>query len=193
VKPIHLLLLFGLSASPLAFAQQPPSDTLNSIGPPASQNAAQAPSTTVVIIPQACPVSMSAKQAGATELVKVKGGQNPDPESLPRPGQRIRLFLTRVPKAGKVTATVTVRGLSAHGRVDRAAAGDTADIRRTLNVTFDREDDKTISADLVLPGFTAVKSVKLESLEFEDGSTRDFAGMHMCTVTPDPVMLIAGR
>jgi hypothetical protein len=193
VKPIHLLLLFGLGTSTVAFAQQAPSDSLNSVGPAAGQNAAMSPSTTVVIIPQACPVSMSAKQAGATEMVKVQKGSDGKPETPARPGQRIRLFLTRVPKAGKVTATVTVRGLSARGRVDRAAAGDTADIRRTLNVTFGREDDKTISAELVLPGFTAVKSVKLESLEFEDGSTRDFAGMNMCTVAPDPLMLVAGR
>jgi hypothetical protein len=137
---------------------------------------------------------MTAKQAGLTDRVKVRNDQTPDADTLAKPGQRIRLFLTGLPKTGKVSATVTVRGLSARGRMDRAAnRGDSPDLRRTLNVTLTPEDEKTVGAELILPGFTAVKSVKLEALEFADGSTRDLAGVNVCTVAPDPLMLIAGR
>ena len=155
--------------------------------------AQQASTKDATLTAKACPVSMTAKQASATEMVKVQSGQNPRPETLSKPGQRIRLFLMGLPKGGRVFATVTVRGLSARGHVDRADAGDSPDLRRTLNVTFMPEDEKTVQAELILPGFTAVKSVKLEALEFSDGSTRDLGGMNACTVAPDPIMLVAAR
>jgi hypothetical protein len=45
----------------------------------------------------------------------------------------------------------------------------------------------------MLPGFTAVNSIKIEALEYADGSTRDLAGQRFCSVKPDPLMLVAGR
>jgi hypothetical protein len=35
--------------------------------------------------------------------------------------------------------------------------------------------------------------VKLESITFADGSTRDVSGKGYCRVAPDPVMLVADR
>jgi hypothetical protein len=183
------LLVAGLGASTLAFAQQtgssPAGFGVAGMEPTAS-------SQSLSLTPQACPVSLAAKQAGATEMVKVGREQNPTPP-IAKPGQRIRIFLTGLAKTGKVTATVTVHGLSARGRIDKTSAAGTSDLRRTMNVTFTREDEKTVWAELVLPGFTTVKSVKLDALQFADGSTRDFAGLNLCTVAPDPVMLVAGR
>jgi hypothetical protein len=193
MKALTLLLVAGLGASTLAFAQQAPSSTAG-FGVAGMESPASSQSLNLTLVqPQACPVSLAAKQAGATEMVKVGRGQNPTPETIAKPGQRIRLFLTGLAKTGKVTATVTVHGLSARGRIDKAATSGTSDLRRTMNVTFTREDEKTVWAELVLPGFTSVKSVKLDALQFADGSTRDFAGLNLCTVAPDPVMLIAGR
>jgi hypothetical protein len=192
MKPSRLLLVAGLGASTLAFSQQTGSAPA-SFGVAGMESTASSQSLTLVLVPpQACPVSLAAKQAGATEMVKVERGQNPTPP-IAKPGQRIRLFLTGLAKTGKVTATVTVHGLSARGSIDKTSAAGTSDLRRTMNVTFNREDEKTVWAELVLPGFTSVKSVKLDALQFADGSTRDFAGLNLCTVAPDPVMLVAGR
>jgi hypothetical protein len=193
MKPSRLLLVAGLGASTLAFSQQTGSAPA-SFGVAGMESTASSQSLTLVLVPpQACPVSLAAKQAGATEMVKVERGQNPTPDTLAKPGQRIRLFLTGLAKTGKVTATVTVHGLSARGGIDKTSTSDASDLRRTMNVTFTREDEKTVWAELVLPGFTSVKSVKLDALQFADGSTRDFAGLNLCTVAPDPVMLVAGR
>ncbi len=193
MKPSLLLLVAGLGASTLAFAQQTGSAPAG-VGVTDRELTASAQSLTLMLVPaQACPVSLAAKQAGATEMVKVGKEQNSTPETIAKPGQRIRLFLSGLAKTGKVTATVTVHGFSARGRIDKTSAAGTSDLRRTMNVTFTREDEKTVSAELVLPGFTTVKSVKLDSLQFADGSARDFAGLNLCTVVPDPLMLVAGR
>jgi hypothetical protein len=193
MKPSLFLLVAGLGASTLAFAQQAGSSPA-SAGVAGMEPTASPQSLSLVLVPpQACPVSLAAKQSGTTEMVKVGRDQNPNPETIAKPGQRIRLFLTGLAKTGKVTATVTVHGFSARGRIDKASAAGTSDLRRTMNVTFTREDEKTVWAELVLPGFTSVKSVKLDALQFADGSTRDFAGLNLCTVAPDPLMLVAGR
>ena len=192
MKSLQFVLLAALLGCAAALAQQTPSSGFGVSGmEPLGQSVASPKAA--IAAPQACPVSMTAKQAGATEMVKVQKGSDPSPETLTRPGQRIRLFLAGLAKTGKVTATVTVRGLSARGRIDRAAANNSSDLRRTLNVTFTREDEKTVWAELVLPGFTAVKTVKLEALEFADGTTRDLAGASLCTIAPEPIMLVAGR
>jgi hypothetical protein len=142
---------------------------------------------------------MQARQSGMTDLVKVNRGapaeQQPDAGTLSKPSQRIELLVARSEAAGRmVGATVTVRGLSARGRVDRSASGSGhGDVRRTFDIAFLPKDDKMLSAELVLPGFTSVTSIKLESLRYADGSRRDFSAQKLCTVTPDPMMLIAGR
>ncbi len=193
MKALTLLLVAGLVASTLAFAQQTGSSSAG-VGVTDIELTASSQSLSLTLVPpQACPVSLVAKHAGATGMVKVGRGQNPTPETMAKPGQRIRLFLTGLAKTGKVNATVTVRGFSARGRIDKAVTSDASDLRRTMNVTFTREDEKTVWAELVLTGFTAVKSVKLDALQFADGTTRDFAGLNLCTVAPDPVMLIAGK
>jgi hypothetical protein len=192
MKPSLLVLAAGLGASTLAFAQQTGSATAG-VGVAGMEPTVSSQAFTLVVVqPQACPVYLAAKQAGATEMVKIDRGQDPTPP-IAKPGQRIRLFLTGLEKTGKVTATVTVHGLSARARIDKTSVAGTSDLRRTMNVALTREDDKTVWAELVLPGFTSVKSVKLDALQFEDGSTRDFAGLNLCTVAPDPLMLVAGR
>lgn len=159
-----------------------------------------APTSTFVFEqPQACPVSLEARQSGMTDLVKVKKGersqQEPNAETLSKPGQHIELIVPRAVDGNTIIgAVVTVRGLSARGRVARSADGNGAgDLRRTLEISFTPKDDKAISADLVLPGFTAVESIKLETLRYADGSSHDYSGQKLCTVAPNPLMLIAAH
>jgi hypothetical protein len=201
MKTASILVFVLLLSCAVLFAQQPASVSsdgnsggASSAGPPGS-----ASTIFVIAPPEACPVSLRASQSGTTDLVKVKRGQgqgqDPAPGVLNKPSQRIHLVVAGVPKDSKIiAATVTVRGLSARGRIDKASAGSgSGDLVRTMEITFTTEDNQSLSAELVLPGFTAVKSIKLESLQYSDGSTRNFSGQKLCTISPDPMMLIAGR
>ncbi len=151
-------------------------------------------SAVVTIVPaQTCPVSMRARQSGATDMVRVKEGQNVDPETLTKPGQRIRLTVAR-PKDGRqiASATVTANGFTARDRIRRTDSSDASDTRRTLQVAFAAEDDG-FAAQLVLPGFTAIQSVHLDSVTYTDGSTWKMADDQTCTVIPDFLMLVADK
>ena len=149
----------------------------------------------------ACPVAMQAKQGSASGLVKVRKQQPDAGQGLQnaKPGQHIHLILGKTGQfdlrqiAG---ATVTAQGLSAKGRLTTTPAGtDSAspDVTRSLDVRFTAEDDGTVSAELDLPGFTSVRSIRIETLALKDGSTWTLARGQRCAVTPDPLMLIANE
>ena len=55
------------------------------------------------------------------------------------------------------------------------------------------ESDGSLFADLAFAGFTSVRSIKLESIDYADGSTMDLSQHRTCTVTPDLLMLTANR
>ena len=66
----------------------------------------------------------------------------------------------------------------------------TADTDRTEAVMRIIE---SVTADLNLPGFTAVNSIKLDSVDLKDGSTWTLADLKACIVTPDRMMLVANQ
>ena len=151
-----------------------------------------------------CPVAMHARQGSGGGLVMVRkqksdekdGGASPEP----KPSQQIHLILGKMPggqfrdPSGIASATVTVKGLSARGRLDRTLdLSAPFDLRRTMNVTFVAGNDGSISADLTLPGFTSVNSVKLDSVALKDGSTWALEDLKICVVTPDRMMLVANQ
>lgn len=157
--------------------------------------------TTIVMIPimNLCPVSMQAKQGGLTEMIRT--GQKPqEPQQYdpsPKPTQHIHLILKGFAKDKRVsTAIVTARGLSARTRMQNTEAmrGQTpSDIRRTLQVPLTPDRDGSFSAYIDLPAFTAVNSIRLDSISYADGSSWAPENQNLCTVAPDPMMLIAGR
>jgi hypothetical protein len=162
--------------------------------------------TTVAVVPHpACPVAMQAKQGSGEGLVMVKKSQ-PDAESNGqkpsfRPAGHIRLIVSRMP-GGNLDfeqverATITARGLSARSRIDRTPAsmgGTTPDLHRTFDVTFSADNDGTLYADLDLPGFTSVQSIRIDKLALKDGSIWTLDSKQGCVAVPDPLMLIAGR
>jgi hypothetical protein len=91
------------------------------------------------------------------------------------------------------SAKVVVRGLSPKSHSLLTENARPADLTKTLDVTFVREDEMTVSADLVLPGFTSVTSIELQSVTYQDGSTWSVADHQVCRVAPDPFMLIANQ
>jgi hypothetical protein len=125
-----------------------------------------------------------------TGLVAVR-----DAKPTPGPSQRIRLVLSDATATHVVSAKVIVRGLSGrnhllHTQLTRRESSDAA---KSLDVQFAREDDNTVAAELLLPGFTSVSSVELESIRYDDGSIWAVAPNQACRVAPDPLMLVAGR
>jgi hypothetical protein len=199
MKPT-LMVIAGLFLSPSIFLGQ---QSGASSGTAAEQSTVQhADGNTILLtaVPenQPCPVGLQAKQGSASGLVKVRRPPDAQPETAGKTGQHIHLIVTKpghrqsVPKV--VGATVTARGLAARAHIDKASGSSgPADVRRTLNIRFAVEDEHSLSAELELPGFTTVKSIKIEVLEYADGSTRDLSGQKLCTVAPDPLMLVAGR
>lgn len=167
--------------------------TVTRIGPDGQRT-----TTTVVIKRVAtCPVAMQATQRGLTEMVRTERAPSQDqPESMPRPAQHLHLILKGFAKGKLVaSATITARGLSARSHMQNLnLSGDgPSDIRRTLKVTFTPDQDGTVSADIDLPAFTAVKSLQLLSITYADGSNWTPEKSNACIVQPDSLMLIAGN
>jgi hypothetical protein len=107
--------------------------------------------------------------------------------------QRISLTLS-----GKqiVLGEVRVHGFTAKGRVVQSTESPeppSGNVTRGLTLTFSADSGKSVSADLILPGFTAITSIELVSLEYSDGSEWHVSMQRPCAVTPDPLMLISNR
>ena len=77
--------------------------------------------------------------------------------------------------------------------IDAKSASSASDINRTLDVTFTSEADGSSTAELDLPAFTSVQTVRLDSITYADGSTWKVADARVCSVAPDGFMLISGR
>jgi hypothetical protein len=205
----RVALIAVVLASPALLAAQSwqpsPADSASDNSITATDGKTMKTVTVPVVTHPACPVAMQAKQGSGVGLVAVRrqAGEPDNGRSIldNKPGQQIHLILGKVPSSQldfeQVSrATVTARGLSARSRIDRTPAdlgSSPSDLRRTLDVAFGRESDGTLYADLELPGFTSVQSIRIDSIVLKDGSKWSFdAGQH-CTVTPDPLMLIAAH
>jgi hypothetical protein len=138
-----------------------------------SQTGANSPSVFVLLSPaaSACPVSMRAEHRSGGGVITTGKSQ------IIGPMQHIHLILGQVEGLGRVTAaTVTVRGTNGKWRTMNASQFQTQPqpgspyISSTLNVVFVRDGDDAEYSDLDLPGFTSVKSIRLDSVTYADGS-----------------------
>jgi hypothetical protein len=151
--------------------------------------------TSVIHLPPVlplCPVSLRAKQTAAGDLLAV---DNSHPKG---PAQRLHLILNSRDSRRITGATVTVRGLTAKGRVTRALSAlssqdDASDAARTLEVTFTPGLHGEVSGDLRIPDLTAVLTIDLDSITYADGSTWKLSPGKSCRTVPDPAMLIGSR
>lgn len=147
--------------------------------------------TTVAVLsrmPVGCPVSLRAQHLADGSLLQAG---NSHPRGI---GQRLHLTLADHRSSQIVTAKVTIHGMSNKGRITQAAASDgSSDAVSTLNVQFSAASPGSVAGDVRVPGMTAVERIDLDSVAYADGSVWSFAGQQACHVTPDPLMLIAGR
>jgi len=136
-----------------------------------------------------CPVSMRAQHLPDGNLVKTREGY---PNGI---GQRLHLSMVSLDSRQIERATLRVRGFSPKGRLTQAGSGGdpTFDAMRTLTVALAAGADRSVSADVWVPGMTAVGRIDIESLEYSDGSTWKIGDGSSCRVAPDPLMLITSR
>jgi hypothetical protein len=138
----------------------------------------------------ACPVSLHALQGSESGLVAVR-----DAKPSPGPSQRIHLILSDTLPDHALSVRVQVRGLSSKSQRMQTVmtSSDRTDLSRVLEVRLVRENENEVAAELLLPGFTSVRSLQLESIAYTDGSRWTLAAGQSCSVVPDPLMLVAGR
>jgi len=139
-----------------------------------------------------CPIGMHASQGIWDRTIRIREG---DKERVPPPScQKIALALKDSHPARIDAATVRVLGLTGKNRmIQTGARTPNTDGIRTLRVKFTAGDDGRVSADLWLPGFTAVTSIELLEVSYADGSAWKISGSSVCRVQPDPLMLISNR
>jgi hypothetical protein len=135
----------------------------------------------------ACPLDMHVRQRAGGSLV-----------STDDHGRRVKTFAARLKleikdlrpeRSGQhmVTAKVSVHGwtpkeriLPLDSRIDR-----NGDLVKTMTVPLAGGGLPDASADLWLPGFTAARMVRLESITFDDGDVWSFGS---CEAAPDLYM-----
>jgi hypothetical protein len=115
----------------------------------------------------ACPISLRAQQSSAATRREV-GSDDPGPKGV---AQSLHLIVTNPDSRRLVAANVTVRGFADKARfVETLSSQDNSDAARTMDVRFLAGSGKEASADLRVPGLTAVSSIDLNSVTFADGS-----------------------
>ncbi len=191
ILPVSISFLLGASLLTAQSNLTPPSG--RSFGTATTETMTQGgtrTSTVVIRMQPSCPVGMHAKQGSGGGLVAARNGRPSD-----GPSQQIHLVLARRHSQQITGASVRVRGFSDKGRMERSIAIEdiVPDRSQMLDVEFTPDNDVEASADLVLPGFTSVQSVELQSITYADGSTWKMEKQNACTVAPDPMMLVAGR
>lgn len=155
-----------------------------------TQNQAAHPLTVVEIAPSpsSCPISLQARHAPGGDAIEVNGRRIQDP------AQRLHLTISDSDSRRIVAANVTVRGFSNKARyVPAMSAQESSDAAKTLDVRFSTGADKESSADLAVPGLTAVTVVDLNSVTYSDGSSWKLAAGRSCRSWVDGLMLVSSH
>jgi hypothetical protein len=137
----------------------------------------------------ACRVSMRAQHLSDGSMVKTHSGH---PNSV---GQWLHLTMVGHDSKQIARATLTVRGSSPKGRVADADNSNSEPFNavRTMTIAFAAGADGSASADVWVPGMTAVQRIDLKSVVYSDGSTWEIGSDASCHIAPDPFMLIGNR
>ena len=146
--------------------------------------------------PDTCPVSLTARQSSAAFARQVRGSEPPANGDLIIKDVAQKLHLSAIGPDSKrvVAASLIVRGFSNKSRVMRVLSTDTDyDAAKILNVRFSQDSDKKDSADVSVPGLSAVGAIDLNSVTYADGSTWKVAGNHSCRAWIDGLLLVSGR
>ncbi|HEY1903980.1 MAG TPA: hypothetical protein VGG56_16215 [Terracidiphilus sp.] len=157
----------------------------------ASQNQTPIQTTTLSVAPppSSCPVSLHARQTPGGDRMVVNG------VVTKTTAQMLHLTVTDRDSKRVVAASVTVRGFSNKARFlpTGLSSQDSSDAAKTLDVIFSPATGKEVSADISVPGFTAVSAIDLNSVTYSDGSTWKLAAGSSCRSWIDGFMLVSSR
>ena len=160
-----------------------------------SAQAAKKQTQPVIISPSqvSCPVAMQAQHApGLTAKVPV--GKSGSAAEHYGTGQHLQLTLNNPKTAAISEVRIRVRGWRAKGRTVPAqkAGEDYTDASRTLDLKVTIASHGTATKDVWVHGLTAVNSIELIGVSYEDGSSWK-PGSVQCSIMPDPTMLISQK
>jgi hypothetical protein len=152
----------------------------------------------VVANPSACPVGLSAEQHPGSALVRtnkkiVSPGSLVEPS---QPQQTIDLSMTNTRLQRIVAAELEVHGTANKSRVvhtNAAADQSMADAVRNVHLVNSVPADQTRMRTVSVKDLTSVAWVSVIELRYADGSTWHARPGAECRVTPDPLMLVAGK
>jgi hypothetical protein len=149
--------------------------------------------------PSACPVELSAAQHGAGVLIAA----GPNAPAVPEPDgkhaqQAIDLSMKNTRLERIVAAELEVHGTSNKSRVLPAAGAvltnePRADAVRNVHLVNSVPGDQTRTRTVSVNDLTSVAWISVIELRYADGSTWHARPGSECRVTPDPIMLIAGK
>jgi hypothetical protein len=146
--------------------------------------------------PSACPISMRAQQRAGGDTLVARDSTHPNAGRTRVPASHIHLTLGKAKGAPSVAgARVTVFGTGGKSRAVPLISGanGSADTKKSLDLDLGKPDSEGVAAELFLAGFTSVQSIRLDSVEFSDGTVWTPTGGRVCRVTPDRMMLVSGR
>ncbi len=135
-----------------------------------------------------CPVDMQAqRQIGQGTTALTDNRQQ-------GPVQNLRLTLDNPTFAEIVDLRITVHGLNSKGRISLAqAAAESSEIAKSIDLKLKVGPKSQGAIDLVLPKFTSVSVVDLDSVHYANGSTWRPSANQTCRAIPDGEMLISSR
>ena len=143
----------------------------------------------------ACPVNMQALQGTGRGLLVARDSTHENRMPQGQPSQRIHLILGYGNGKKIVQARVVAEGFGPKGQMQHTLTGpgDATIVSRTLIVKMHPRGADEVTGDLVLPGFTSVQTIRLLALRYDDGSSWNALLQPLCSVAPDPLMLVADR
>ena len=201
MKPSLMLAIALFSGSiPLVAQQQGPSgisggqvshgvvSTVTVNGPAPQSQAATAENRAILAEAANCPVALNVSHLADGSIIRTGNGTgSAHPKGI---GQWLHITVM-TPTVS--TAQLLVRGFTDKPRVTQSAGKNGPDAERTVTISFgDRPNGEAIG-DVWAPGLTSVDSINLISLTYRDGTQWSAPSGHVCSVTPDKMMLISGR
>lgn len=165
MKPASVLIL-SLLVAPASFS---------------AQSSAPASNYTVTL-PGICPLNLRAQHLSDGDLVKTGIAH---PKGI---GQALHLTLSDLDRGPVAEANVLLRGFTPKGRLSQAAPDAKPNATRRQRIRFAPGQNQ--SADIWVPGLSAITSVEIVSVTYANGSSWTPSGSLSCRVTPDLFMPI---
>ncbi|MGC1781000.1 MAG: hypothetical protein WA708_00610 [Acidobacteriaceae bacterium] len=136
-----------------------------------------------------CPVGMQAQQQVGQGALDLAARQ---PKGI---AQSLRLSLNNSTFQEIVSVRITVLGFNAKGRMAPAqmAEAKSSEITKSLDLKIKVGPKSHASLNILLPDFTSVRVVNLDSIRYADGSNWKPTAVSTCHAVPNDMLLISSR